>query len=139
MHQDIAPGFFGSSYKKAKAAAALADAKQEIARRGLVVTVTKSFYTLVATQRKYASAQQSADQAQQFLDNATKLEQGGEAAHADVVKAQLQLDQQKVASKEAELAMNNAHLAPAVTLSPNFDETLRPLMIWITPGVTADA
>ncbi|MBV9611804.1 MAG: TolC family protein, partial [Acidobacteriaceae bacterium] len=61
-------------------------------------------------------------QAQQFLDNATKLEQGGEAAHADVVKAQLQVDQQKVALREAELAMNNAHLALAVMLSPTFDE-----------------
>lgn len=123
IHQDMPAGFFsGSAFKRAKAAAALADAKQEIARRGLVVTVTKSFYTLISAQRKYASAEQAADQALQFLDNARKLERGGEAAHADVVKAQLQLDQQKVALKEAELAINNAHLALAVMLSPSFDE-----------------
>ncbi len=123
MHQDIPAGFFTrSSYKRAKASLALAEAKQEIARRGLVVTVTKNFYTLVAAQRKYASAQQSTNQAQQFLDNASKLEQGGEAAHADVVKAQLQLNLQKVALREAQLAMDNAHLALAVMLSPTFDE-----------------
>ncbi|MBV8069155.1 MAG: TolC family protein [Acidobacteriaceae bacterium] len=123
MHQDMPAGFFtGASYKRAKAAAALAGVKQEIARRGLVVTVTRNFYTLIAAQRKYASARQSADQAAEFLDNAKKLEQGGESAHADVVKAQLQFDQQKVALREAELAMNNAHLALAVMLSPTFDE-----------------
>lgn len=123
MHQDIPAGFFSrSSYKRAQASLALAEAKQEIARRGLIVTVTKNFYTLVAAQRKYASAQQSATQAQQFLDNAAKLEKGGEAAHADVVKAQLQFNQQKIALREAQLAMDNAHLALAVMLSPTFDE-----------------
>jgi outer membrane protein TolC len=123
MHQDVPAGFFTkSSYKRAQASAALAEAKQEIARRGLIVTVTKSFYTLIASQRKYASAQQSADQAMHFFEDATKLEKGGEVAHADVVKAQLQFNQQKVALKEAELSMNNAHLALAVMLSPSFDE-----------------
>jgi outer membrane protein len=123
MHQDMPAGFFtGASYKRAQAAAALAQAKQEIARRGLVVTVTKNFYTLIAAQRKYASAQQTADQALHFFEDATKLEKGGEVAHADVVKAQLQFNQQKVALREAELAMNNAHLALAVMVSPTFDE-----------------
>ena len=123
MHEDMPAGFFtGASYKRAKAVAALAEVKQEIATRGLVVTVTKNFYGLVAAQRKYANSQLAADQALRFLDNANKLERGGEAAHADVVKAQLQLDQQKIALREAELAMNNARLALAVLLSPSFDE-----------------
>ncbi|MBV8893919.1 MAG: TolC family protein, partial [Acidobacteria bacterium] len=94
----------------------------EIARRGLVVTVTKAFYTLIAAQRKYASAQEVVSHAQRFLDDTRKLESGGEVAHADVVKAQLQLNQQQVVLQEAELAMNNAHLALAVLLSPTFDQ-----------------
>jgi outer membrane protein TolC len=123
MHEEMPAGFFtGASYKRARATAALAEVKQEIARRGLVVTVTKNFYAMVAAQRKYASAQQAADQAVRFLDNANKLERGGEAAHADVVKAQYQLDQQRIALREAELAMNNGRLALAVLLSPSFDE-----------------
>jgi len=123
FHQDFPPGFFSAaSYKRAAAAAALADAKAEIARRGLVVTVTKAFYTLIAAQRKYGSAQDILAQAQGFVDNTRKLEAGGEVAHADVVKAQLQLDQQKVALQEAQLAMNNAHLALTVLVSPSFDE-----------------
>ena len=123
FHQDFPAGYFSAaSYKRAAASAALADAKGEIARRGLVVTVTKAFYTLIAAQRKYASAQDTVAQAQRFLDDTKKLESGGEAAHADVVKAQLQLGQQKVALQEAELAMNNAHLALSVLVSPTFDE-----------------
>jgi outer membrane protein TolC len=123
LHQDVAAGYFSrASYKRAAASAALADAKSEIARRGLVVTVTKAFYNLVAAQRKYASAQEVVTHAQRFLDDTRKLESGGEVAHADVVKAQLQLDQQKVALQEAELAMNNAHLALTVLVSPAFDQ-----------------
>ena len=122
FHQDFPAGFFSAaSYKKAAAAAVLADAKAEIARRGLVVTVTKTFYMLVADQRKYASAQQILSEAQRFLDNTRKLEARGEVAHADVIKAQLQLDQQKVSFQEAELAMNNAQLALTVLVSPSFD------------------
>jgi outer membrane protein TolC len=122
FHQDFPAGFFSAaSYKKAAAAAALADAKAEIARRGLVVTVTKAFYTLVANQRKYASEQQILSEAQRFVDNSRKLEAGGEVAHADVIKAQLQLDQQKVSFQEAVLAMNNAQLALTVLVSPSFD------------------
>ena len=123
FHQDFSAGFFsGAPYKRAAAAAALADAKSEVARRGLVVTVTKAFYTVNATQRKYASAQDTVAQAQRFLDDTRKLEGGGEVAHADVVKAQLQFDQQNVALKEAQLAMNNAHLALTVLVSPSFNE-----------------
>ena len=123
MHEEIPAGFYSSaSYKRAKAGVALAQAKAEIARRGLVVTVTKDFYTSIAAQRKYAAAQQSAGQAQQFLDDTTKLERGGEVAHADVVKAQLQLDQQRIALREADLAMQNAHLALTVLISQTFDE-----------------
>ena len=123
FHQDFLPGFWSAApYKRAAAAAAVADAKAEIARRGLVVTVTRAFYTLISAQRKYASAQDTLAQAQRFVDDTRRLETGGEAAHSDVVKAQLQLNQQKVALQEAQLAMNNLHLALTVLVSPAFDE-----------------
>ncbi len=123
FHQDMPAGFFtGSTYKRAAAAAALADAKAEIARRGLVVTVTKAYYGLVIAQRKYAIAQQALDQAQNFLSITGLQEKGGEVAHSDVVKAHLQFDQQKLAFQEAQLAMENARLALAVLLSPTLNE-----------------
>jgi outer membrane protein TolC len=73
FHEDFPAGFFSAaSYKRADALAAVANAKAEIARRGLVVTVTKAFYTLIADERKYASAQQTVSQAQRFLDDNEK-------------------------------------------------------------------
>jgi outer membrane protein TolC len=123
FHEDMPAGFFTlSSYKRAAAAAAVAEAKAEIARRGLVVTVTKTYYALIIAQRKYAIAQQALDQAQNFLNTSNLLEKGGEVAHSDVVKAHLQFDQQKLALQEAQLAMENAHLALAVLLSPTLNE-----------------
>ncbi len=123
LHQDFSPAFFTrSTYKRATASEALAQAKSEIARRGLTITVTRNYYALIVAQRKYASAQQAANQAQQFLTNTRNLETGGEVAHSDVVKAQLQFDQQKLVFQEAQLAIDTTHLTLAVLLSPNLDE-----------------
>ena len=53
LHQDFSPAvLMGTGYTRAKAAEALANAKAEIARRGLTVAVSKFFYTLVVAQRK---------------------------------------------------------------------------------------
>lgn len=123
LHQEIPAGFFSfSSYRRAEAASALAEAKSEIASRGLVVTVTKLYYALIISQRKYASTQQLLGQAKQFLDNTTRREIAGDVAHSDVIKAHLQVDQQRAALEEAELAMKNAHLALAVLLFPDFNQ-----------------
>ncbi len=123
LHQDISANTFTlAPYRRATVAATLAQAQAEIARRGLVVTVTSSFYGLIGAQRKYSSAQQSLNQAQQFLQLTQQLEQGGAVAHADVLKAELQVDQQKVSFQDAQLTMENAHLSLGVLLSQNFDE-----------------
>lgn len=123
FHQDMPAGFFSlAPYRRAVAGAALAQAQAEIARRGLTVTVTNSYYGFVVAQRKYASAQQLLEQTSRFLQTTKDREKGREVAHADVLKAQLQFDQQKIAFQEARLAMDNAHLALAVLLSPNLDE-----------------
>lgn len=123
LHQDMPAGFFTfSPYRSAAAAAAAAQAKAEIARRGLDVTVTKLYYALIIAQRKYATTEQTLGQAQRFFDITKKLESAGEVAHSDVIKAHLQFDQQKLAFQEAELATNNAHLALAVLLFPNFNQ-----------------
>jgi len=79
-----------ADYRRARALEAVARAKSEIAARGLVVTVVQSYYGLVAAQRRYANVQQAAIEAEKFLQLSRKLENGGEVAHSDVIKAQLQ-------------------------------------------------
>ena len=125
VHQDLSPTtYLLHGVRRASVGAALANAKAEIALRGLVVTVTKDYYNLVAAQRKYATAQQALETAKRFLTISRELEQGGEVAHSDAIKAELQYSQQKQAFQEAELAMDNARIALAVIVSPNFSENI---------------
>jgi outer membrane protein TolC len=122
-HQELSPTtILGASVAKARAAEAAAQAKLEVAQRGLVVTVTKNYYAFISAQRKYATAQQSAQQAQRFFDIARQQEQLGQVARSDVVKAEISYRQQQQAFDEASLAMDNARLQLAVLIFPAFNE-----------------
>jgi outer membrane protein TolC len=111
-----------ADYRRSSAALAQARAKAEIAARGLVVTVTQSYYGLVVTERKYATAQRAAAEAARFLDISQKLENGGEVAHADVVKARIQAQQQQRDLQETQLGMERSRLDLAVLLFPDFNQ-----------------
>jgi outer membrane protein TolC len=121
VHQALSLTNF-ADYRRSSAALAQARAKAEIATRGLVVTVTQSYYGLVVAQRKYATAQRAATEAARFLDVSQKLENGGEVAHADVVKARIQAQQQQRDLQEAQLGMERSRLDLAVLLFPDFTE-----------------
>ena len=120
VHQGISLTNF-ADYRRAAAALAQARAKAEIATRGLVVTVTQSYYGLVVAQRKYATAQRAAAEAARFLDIGQKLETGGEVAHADVIKARIQAQQQQRDLQEAQLDMERTRLDLAVLLFADFN------------------
>ncbi len=109
-----------ADYRRARAVEALANAKAEIATRGLVVTVVQSFYGAIAAKRKITNAQQAADEAQHFLKISEQLEHGGEVAHSDVVKAQLEANDRNRDLQESTLAEEKARLALAVLIFPNF-------------------
>ena len=111
-----------ADYRRTAAALAQARAKAEIAARGLVVTVTQAYYGLVVVQRKYSTAQRAAAEAARFLDVSQKLENGGEVAHADVIKARIQSQQQQRDLQEAQLAMDRSRLDIAVLLFPDFNQ-----------------
>ena len=122
-HQDFSPGLLmGTAFTRAKAAEAMANAKAEIARRGLGVTVTKNYYALVVAQRKYATAQAGLDQAKRFMDNTQDLEHQGQAPHSDALKAEIQYRIQKQAFDEAKFSMEDTRLGLAVILFPDFNE-----------------
>jgi outer membrane protein len=120
FHGDIfAPGRH-ADYQRTIALEAAARAKAEIAGRGLAATVIQGYYTLVAAEHKDANAQQSLREAQQFLDITQKQEQGGEVAHSDVVKAQIQLAQRQRDAQEAQLAAEKSRIGLAVLIFPDF-------------------
>ena len=120
VHGEVfSPGRW-ADYRATSAAEAAARAKADVASRGLVSTVVQSFYTAVAAARKLASAQQGLREAQQFLDITQKQEAGGEVAHSDVVKAQIQVQQRQRDAQEAELNALKARLGLSVLIFPDY-------------------
>jgi outer membrane protein len=122
VHQDFTAALTKTGPQRAAAAETLAQARAEIARRGLAVTVTRAYYALLTGQRKYATAQQALDQAKRYLDISQSLERGGEVPHSDVVRADFQYSQQQQVFLEATLAMDSARLDLAVLLFRDFDQ-----------------
>ena len=122
VHGEVySPGKW-AEYRSTTAAEALARAKADVAGRGLVATVVQNFYTLVAAVRKAASAQQSLREAQQFLDITQRQESGGEVAHSDVVKAQIQVAQRLRDAQDADLLVVKSRLALSVLIFPDYRE-----------------
>ena len=111
-----------ADYRRPLAAEAGARARAEIAARGLVVTVVQNYYALISSQRKYATTQQASQEAQRFLKISQDLERGGEVAHADVVKAQLQFNDRQRDLRDAQLNMERARIELALLLFPNFNQ-----------------
>jgi outer membrane protein TolC len=111
-----------AAFRRASANAAMARAKAEIASRGLVVTVVQSYYALAAAEAKLETAKKAAEEGNNFLKLTEELEKGGEAAHSDVIKADLQAHDRNRQLQEAQLALLNARLDLAVLIFPNFNE-----------------
>src|SRR5260370_821067 len=108
-----------ADYHRLSAEAEASAARQEVARRGLVATVIGNYFGVLAAERKLVVAQRSADEAQRFSQLTQKLEAGREVAHADVVKANLQLQQRQRDLADAGLAAEKARLDLAVLLFPD--------------------
>ena len=121
VHEVVSAAQF-ADFSRTDAAAAAARAKAEVATRGLVVTVVKTYYAEIVARRKYANAQLAAQESGRFLDLSQKLEQGGEVAHSDVIKAQLQANDSNRTLREAQLEMDTSHLELAVLVFPNFNQ-----------------
>jgi outer membrane protein TolC len=131
--------------KLADANAARAAAELEVARRGLVQTVVGLYYSSGAANQKLTVAQSALDEAKSFLDITTKREDAREAAHADVVKARLGVQQRERELDDARLAAARARLELGVLLFPDpsanytLAPTGTPAMLPDRPSVEAAA
>lgn len=101
---------------RASASLAIADARAEIARRGLVATVVALYYTSSVTGRRVAVAQRAADESASLTLLTQQRETAREVARADVVKAQLQQQQRDRDLANAKLNDQKARLDLAVLL-----------------------
>jgi len=111
-----------AAWRRASAAAAVARAQAEIASRGLVVTVVQGFYNVAAAQHKLETAKRGADEGDRFLKITQELEHGGEVAHSDVIKAELQMQDRRRQLQEAQLTLLNSRLDFSVLIFPDFND-----------------
>jgi outer membrane protein TolC len=105
-----------AAVRRSDAAAAMAAAELEIARRGLVAAVSSLYFGLAAADNKLRVAQSAFDEANDFTKLTGDRERAREAAHADTVKAQLQQQQRERELSDARLAAGRARLELAVLL-----------------------
>ncbi len=116
---------------RASATAAIAQANLEIARRGLTATVITLFYGTTTAQRKLEVEQSAADEASSFVKLTTQRESAREAAHADVLKAELTLQQRQRDLDDATLALGKARLDLGVLL---FSDPRSPYTVIVPPA-----
>jgi outer membrane protein TolC len=121
VHESIDVAAF-AAYRKTAAAAVVARAKAEIAGRGLVVTVVQSYFAAIAAQNKLDSARRAAEEGDRFYQLTQQLEHGGEVAHSDTIKAELQAQDRRRQLQEAQLALLNTRLDLAVLIFPDFQD-----------------
>ena len=105
--------------RRMDAAAAQAAAEMEISRRGLAAGVTTLFYSSLAADRKLAVAERAQQEARDFSKLTNQREQAREAAHADVVKAQIEEQQRDRDVEDARVAAEKARLELGVLLFPD--------------------
>lgn len=108
-----------AAIRHADAAAIMASAELEVARRGLVATVVSLYFGVTSADEKLAIAQRAATEAADFTTLTTRREQQRESAHADVVKAQLAEQQRGRELLDAQVNAERAHLELGVLLFPD--------------------
>lgn len=106
-------------YRESHALSLQAKAEAEIAARGLHATVAQAYYGAEAAQQKLQAAQEAAQEARDFVALTRKLEAGREVAHADVIKAQLQLEQRERDLDDARQNQMQAQQALGTLLFPD--------------------
>ena len=104
---------------RASAEAAIAAAEMEIARRGLTATVIQLFYGVTTALTKVTVEQRATTEARDFVKQTQLREEAREAAHADVIKAQLTLQQRQRDLDNAKLQADKARLDLGVLLFPD--------------------
>ncbi len=108
-----------AAVRAADANAARAAAELAIARRGLAAAVSGLFYGVLANESRFKVLTTARDESADFVALTEKREAAREAAHADVLKSRLTLQQRERDLRDAALARDRARLELATLLFPD--------------------
>ena len=118
VHEEVLSFVRRNEIRLAAASEAVAKARLDVVTRGLHVTVIQDYYAILAAKRKLSYAQQSQAEARDFLSITQKQERGGEAAHSDVIKAEITAQQRDRDVEDAALAIQKAKITLGVLMFP---------------------
>ncbi len=118
VHEELLSFARRGEIRLAAAGVAVAQARVDVAARGLQLTVVQNYYAIASALQKADSSRHSLEEANRFLDITQKQERGGEVAHSDVLKAQIQVQQRGRDLQDGELAVQKAKIALAVLIFP---------------------
>jgi outer membrane protein TolC len=119
VHEELLALARRGEVRLAAAAEAVAKARVDIAARGLSATVIQNYYAIAAAEQKAVSATRSLGEARNFFAITQKQEAGGEVAHSDVIKSQIQVQQREREVQDAELAILKAKIALGLLIFPS--------------------
>jgi outer membrane protein TolC len=120
VHEELLALIRRGEIRRTRAAEAVARARVDVAARGLKATVVQDYYAIVAAARVFRNAQTSVGEAQRFLEITQQLQRAGEAAQADVIKAQINLQTRQRELQEAEVNVEKAKITLGVLIFPDF-------------------
>ena len=120
VHADVYAPAKRADYRKAIAAEAVARARADIAGRGLIFTVAQNYYGMVGAQRRIGYAELALTDAEKFADITAKQEAAGEVSRADVIKAQLQLEQRRIELQNSRTELEKTQINFSVALFPDY-------------------
>jgi outer membrane protein TolC len=118
VHEEVLSLVRRGEVRLAAAGEAIAHARAELTRRGLNEVVIGDYYAVAGAVQKAVSAVRSLNEARQFHDISQRQERGGEVAHSDVIKAQLQVLARTRELQDAELAVVKAKVTLGVLIFP---------------------
>ena len=119
VHEELLALIRRGEVRLAAAGEAVERARVDVAARGLNATVVQNYYAVAGAMKKAVSGVRSLNEAREFFDVTQKQEAGGEVAHSDVIKAQLQVLQRTRELQDAELAIIKAKVALGVLIFPS--------------------
>ncbi|HET7153604.1 MAG TPA: TolC family protein [Candidatus Kapabacteria bacterium] len=88
-----------------------AERAKALTERDITFETKIAYYTLLRTEHEYALQQQSVTQLQDYLDLTTRLKAGGIADQTDILKTQIQLDQEQIALRKSAQEIRQAKIS----------------------------
>ena len=119
VHEELLALVRRGEIRLAAAGEAVARARVDVAARGLNATVVQNYYSVASAMQRATGAVRNLNEARDFFGITQKQEAGGEVAHSDVIKAQLQVLQRTRELQDAELAVVKAKVALGIFIFPS--------------------